>query len=63
MVPILHAPLAAADLDDILTDLQQKNPTVAEQYATRFTDKAHFLAQYPESGRTRPELAPGVRSV
>lgn len=63
MAAVVRTPLAEADLDGILTDLEQKNPTAADRYAARFADKARFLSQFPESGRPRPEIARDVRST
>jgi toxin ParE1/3/4 len=51
------------DLETILEDLQQKNPSAAERYANAFYDKGRVLAQFPEIGRSRPEIAPGLRST
>jgi toxin ParE1/3/4 len=50
-------------LDEILTGLEQKNPAAADRYAALFDNKVRFLAQFPESGRLRPEIAPDVRST
>lgn len=63
MADIVRTPLAEADLDDILTDLEQKNPAAADRYAAKFADKARSLTQFPEIGRTRPEIAPDLRST
>lgn len=54
---------AEADLEAILDDLYQKNPAVAGRYAGDFAAKGTVLAQFPEIGRTRPEIAPGLRST
>jgi len=32
-------------------------------YASRFAEKAQALSQFPEIGRLRPEIAPGIRST
>jgi plasmid stabilization system protein ParE len=63
MAAVVRTPLAEADLDGILTDLDEKNPAAAERYATRFADKADFLSRFPEAGRPGPEIAPDVRST
>ena len=63
MAAVVRTLLAEADLDEILTGLEQKSPAVADRYAALFDNKARFLAQFPESGRLRPEIAPDVRST
>jgi toxin ParE1/3/4 len=63
MAVVVRSLLAEADLDAILDDLNQKYPAAAQQYATRFAEKAQFLSQFPETGRLRTELAPDVRST
>ena len=63
MAAVVRTPLAEADLDGILTDLDEKNPAAAERYATHFADKADFLSRFPEAGSPRPEIAPDVRST
>ena len=63
MAEVVRTPLAEANLIDILTDLEQKNPAAADRYAVKFTDKARSLSQFPEIGRLRPEIASGVRST
>jgi toxin ParE1/3/4 len=63
MAEIRRTPQAEIDLETILEDLQQKNPAMAERYATAFDDKSQRLAQFPEIGRSRPEIAPNLRST
>jgi plasmid stabilization system protein ParE len=58
MATVRRSPQAETDLETILEDLQQKNPSVAERYANEFYDKGKALAQFPEIGRIRPEIAP-----
>jgi plasmid stabilization system protein ParE len=62
MAAVVRTPLAETDLDSILTDLERTNPAAADRYVARFEDKARFLADFPEGGRLRPEIAPD-RSV
>jgi toxin ParE1/3/4 len=54
---------AEIDLDAILTNLNQKNPALAERYADAFVEKAKVLGQFPEIGRSRPEIGPNLRST
>jgi toxin ParE1/3/4 len=63
MATVWRSPQAEIDLETILEDLQQKNPAVAERYANDFYDKGKALAQFPEIGRSRPEIAPHLRST
>ena len=44
MAAVVRTLLAEADLDDILTGLEQKNPAAADRYAALFDNKARFLA-------------------
>ena len=63
MATVRRSPQAETDLETILEDLQQRNPAVAERYANEFYDKGKALAQFPEIGRSRPEIAPHLRSM
>lgn len=63
MAVVRRSSRAESDLESILDDLDQKNPAVAERYATEFELKGRALAQFPELGRARPEIAPNLRST
>jgi toxin ParE1/3/4 len=63
MAEVRRSAQAEIDLETILEDLQQNNPAAAERYATAFYDKGQMLAQFPEIGRSRPEIAPNLRST
>jgi toxin ParE1/3/4 len=63
MAEIRRTPQAEADLETILEDLQRNNPASAERYTTAFYDKGQMLARFPEIGRSRPEIAPNLRST
>lgn len=63
MAVVRRAPHAEADLDAILDDLNRKNPAVAARYANEFAQKGQTLSQFPEIGRSRPEIAPNLRST
>ena len=60
---VRRTPQAETDLKAILSDLDAKNPAVADRYAVDFAEKNKILAQFPEIGRARPEIAPNLRSV
>jgi toxin ParE1/3/4 len=63
MAEVCRSPRAEADLEAILEGLQRTNSTAAERYATEFHDKGRALAQFPEMGHLRPEIAPNLRST
>lgn len=42
---------------------QRKGTAAVERYAAAFHEKGQALARFPEMGRVRPEIAPGVRST
>ena len=63
MATVSRSPQAEFDLESILEDLHQKNPSVAESYAIEFFEKGQALAQFPEMGRIRPEIARHLRST
>jgi toxin ParE1/3/4 len=63
MAEVRRTPQAETDLEAILEDLQWKNSAAAERYATAFYNKGRALAQFPEIGRNRPEIAPNLRST
>jgi toxin ParE1/3/4 len=63
MADVRHSPQSEADLEAILEDLQQKDPAVADRYATAFYEKGQALARFPEMGRLRLEIAPNLRST
>lgn len=63
MAEVRHTPRAEADLEEILYRLHRDHPHADERLADAFVDKTRTLARFPEIGRLRPELAPGVRST
>jgi toxin ParE1/3/4 len=63
MADVRRSPQAEADLDAILDDLNQKSPSAADRYAAAFEEKGQALARFPELGRSRPEIAPTLRST
>ena len=54
---------AEADLEEILDYLDEHSPDAADRFAVIFKEKTEALAQMPEMGRVREELAPGLRSL
>jgi len=63
MAEVRRTPQAETDLAEIFEYLHQHNPSVAEHYATAFYEKGQALARFPEIGRSRPEIAPNLRST
>src|SRR5205807_311031 len=61
MATLRRSPQAEIDLETILEELQQHASAIAERYATAFDEKGRMLAQFPELGRLRPEIAPQLR--
>lgn len=63
MAVVRSSPLAEADLDSILDQLDRTNPEAARRYAVAFREKSEALARFPEMGRLRPEIALDLRST
>ena len=63
MAVVRRSPQAEADLEAILDDLEAKDPAVSARYALAFAEKGDALGRFPEMGRARPEIAPGLRST
>ena len=63
MPDVRRSPQAELDLASILKALDMVNPSIAERYALEFEQKARALGQFPEMGRIRSEISPGIRST
>jgi toxin ParE1/3/4 len=63
MLPVVRTDQAETDLAEILDYLDKRSPQAAERLATAIDDRANLLGQFPEMGRKRDELAPGLRSM
>lgn len=63
MAEVRRSAPAEADPEAILTDLNAKDPATAERSAEEFRRMAQSLGRFPEIGRSRPEIAPGLRST
>src|SRR4051794_19970957 len=53
---------AQADLDEAWDFLARRSPKAADQLIDRFVRKARTHAEFPETGRSREDLGPGLRS-
>lgn len=63
MAQILFTPLAAEDLREIWTYLAENaGSESANKFLVEIRDKCQTLAEFPESGRLRPELLINLRS-
>jgi toxin ParE1/3/4 len=63
MPQVLRTNQAEEDLVDILAHLGQYSPKAAERFAAEVERTCRVLAQSPGIGRSREELAPGLRSI
>jgi toxin ParE1/3/4 len=63
MLPVTRAERAEGDLADILDYLDQHSSPAAERFAAAIDRRCGQLALQPEIGRSREELAPGLRSI
>jgi toxin ParE1/3/4 len=52
---------AEDDLVDIWIYIAYDNPDAADRLLEQIDDKCALLAQNPEFGRSRPDIAPGFR--
>lgn len=64
MATVDVAPRAAADVDGILVDQHGRGGrAAAARRQAEFNAAVRQLAHHPESGRRRPDIGPGLRSV
>jgi toxin ParE1/3/4 len=54
---------ANLDLVEIALYIAKQNPVAADRWLERIDEKCRRLAQMPDLGRARPDLAPGLRSL
>lgn len=62
MLEIVRLPQAEEDLIQIWRYIADDNEQAADRLLDRFADVARKLATHPEAGRSRFELADGLRS-
>jgi toxin ParE1/3/4 len=60
---LLFRPAAEADLDALDDYIAQDNPQHAFAFVQRIRRACDRLVQFPESGRDREDLAPGLRTL
>lgn len=62
MLALETSPEAAADLVDIWLYIASDQPVNADRFLDRLKAKVLRLAEFPDLGRARPELAEGLKS-
>jgi toxin ParE1/3/4 len=62
MAVILRRPEAEADLDEIWLYIAQDDPNAADRFLDLIEERCQLLAENPLMGRSRPDLAPYLRS-
>lgn len=60
---IRRLPRAIRDVDDIWLHIAADDPAAATRLVERLAAGVARLAEFPESGRARPEIGAGARSV
>jgi toxin ParE1/3/4 len=61
MPPVIRTDNAERDLTQILEYLDGHSPKAADEFAKAIDDRCELLQEFPEMGRPREELAPGLR--
>jgi toxin ParE1/3/4 len=59
MARLVIAPLAEADLNEILEFISRDKPEAAVRWVQRIRDTCCYLAEHPEIGQSRPEFLTG----
>lgn len=62
MSAVLRTPEARLDLVDAALYIAEDDPAAADRFLDAIAKTMQRLARHPLLGRTRPELAPGLRS-
>ncbi len=62
MIQPIITDAAQADLDEAWNFLARRSPKAADRLIDKFVRKARIHAEFPESGRSREGLGPGLRS-
>ena len=57
------AAAASADLEAIGDFIALDSPRRVESFIDEIEDRRRLLAEFPETGRPRPDLAPEIRAV
>jgi len=60
---VIRSRQASTDLDDIWLHIALDNPTAADRLIDRIVARCHRLADHPNLGPARPEIAPDARAL
>ena len=60
---VVKLPLAETDLEEIWWYIAQYNPDAADRFLEKIEERCSTLANFPQTGRSRDELHPGLRSL
>jgi toxin ParE1/3/4 len=60
---VVFSPAAEADLDDIWLNIALENPAAADRLIDAVRERAGQLSEFPELGRSRPDIAEAARSL
>jgi len=63
MAPVLRTRQAHVDLLEIWGHMADSSPRAADRLLERIGRTCDTLAEFPQMGRSRPELAPALRSI
>ena len=63
MAQVLRTRQAHIDLLEIWTHMADSNPRAADRLLENIGRTCEALAEFPRMGRSRPELAPELRSI
>ena len=63
MPPVVRSAAAEQDLEEIIDYLEEHSPSSATSLADAIASRCEMLGQLPEMGRSREDLAPGLRSI
>jgi toxin ParE1/3/4 len=60
---VIVSPQAEADLEEIWLTIALDNPKAADRVLRRISEKLNHLAQFPEMGVLRPDIATTARML
>jgi toxin ParE1/3/4 len=60
---VTQTPRARADLDDIWLHIAQDSPAAADRLIDQLIARCQNLAEHPQLGPARPEIAPDARML
>jgi toxin ParE1/3/4 len=63
MSPLYFSPASGADLEDIFDHISKDNPPAAVEYVDKLKESCNLIAEFPEIGVLRQEIAPSIRCL